>query len=417
MTPDRATSHSRDIPNRERLDELRYLGSALLDGDALLVLRRVAESVRAATDSIAVNVERIPGNTVIATACRDDPDDVDAHGEDVSRTVIALGRHSERTGRLVLLRRRSAAPVDEPTLERLGDLTIFASLAMHHDSLNTSLRETRERTNRVLEDRYRLLRGVGDELRERLGVAAEYVQLLDMEGELTEQERHYIDRSRRSIDAVIRIIRDVVQLSRIDTGNIPIRPEPANIALLVRGMARDVQLSVGTIGLKIDVAVRDGLPIIVTDIDWVRQVLDTLLSNAVRYSPVGGRVEVSADVRPGRRRSDPLRYVCVAVTDMGPGVGDHDRIFEEVYRVERPGEEPGFRLAIARRIAHLLGGELTLEPGHGRGSTFTLWLPDAAPGSVADHGDGEQTDGAALPGRGPPSAAPIASGLDQEADR
>jgi signal transduction histidine kinase len=161
---------------------------------------------------------------------------------------------------------------------------------------------------------------------------------------------------------------------------------------------RDFQLSVGTIGLEFDIAVPDALPVISTDIDYVRQILDTLLGNAVRYSPVGGRVSVRADIRPGRRRSDPFRYVCIEVADTGPGIGDHDLIFEEVYRVERRGEKAGFRLAIARRIARLLGGELTLETAPGRGSTFTLWLPDAPPDSAPSYTDLKQKADVALRG-------------------
>jgi signal transduction histidine kinase len=127
----------------------------------------------------------------------------------------------------------------------------------------------------------------------------------------------------------------------------------------------------------------DNLPIIETDVDQVRQILDNLLGNAVRYTPVGGRITVRADIRPGRRKTDPSKYICLSVSDTGPGIGDHDLIFEEVYRVERRGGTPGFRLAISRRIARLLGGELTLETQTDAGSTFTLWLPGSAPEAAA----------------------------------
>jgi signal transduction histidine kinase len=102
-------------------------------------------------------------------------------------------------------------------------------------------------------------------------------------------------------------------------------------------------------------------------------------------------------MKPGRRKTDPLRYVCLSVTDVGPGIGDQDLIFEETYRVERRGERPGFRLAIARRIARLLGGELTLDTKPGHGSTFTLWLPDVPPESAPSYTNlKQQTDLALL---------------------
>lgn len=388
----------------DRLEELRWFSRALAgEGDALQILRDVAGRVRDATDSLAVHVERIgsidsPGIVVVSAGVTGDAEDRNRELESASRIVIALGRRNERSGNMVLFRRPHASPVDAGTLERVRDLATIATLALRLSSLGATVRETREECRRIVEDKYRLISGVGEELKERLGVASEYVQLLDTEGELNEREQHYIERSRQSIDAVIRIIRDLVQLSRIDTGNVTVRAEPANIPVLLRGIVRDFQLSVGTIGLEFDVSVPDNLPVIATDIDYVRQILDTLLSNAVRFSPVGGRISVRADIRPGRRRSDPLRYFCIEVTDDGPGIGDHDLIFEEVYRVERRGEKAGFRLAIARRIARLLGGELTLQTEPGKGSAFTLWLPDAPPSGAPSYTDLKQKSGVTLQG-------------------
>jgi len=399
MTPDIPHTESGDPAIRSRLDEFRALARLLADdGDAHVVLRQVAEAVRAATHSIAVHIEEFPrsnpaGVVVVSAGSSGGAEVLNAEIEGTSRVVIALGRRSERIGSIVLFRPVAAPPVAPLTLERLTDLATLATLALRRSALIAQARETRHEARRIVEDKYRLISGIGEELKERLGVAVEYVQLLDTEGELTEREQRYIDRSRQSIDAVVRIIKDLVQLSRIDTGNVAYRPEPANIAVLLRGVVRDTQLSVGTLGLEFDVRVPDDLPLIPTDIDHVRQVLDTLLSNAVRYSPVGGRVEIRADVRPGRRKSDPLRYLCLSVTDAGPGVDDHDLIFEEVYRVERRGDKPGFRLAIARRIARLLGGELTLDTKAGHGSTFTLWLPDTPPDSSPSYTDlKQQTD-------------------------
>jgi signal transduction histidine kinase len=387
-----------------RLDEYRSLARTLaIEGDSLQVLRDVAEKVRTATGSLAVHIERVSspeeaGVVVVSSGVAGDPEKRNRELDGANRIVIALGRANERIGSIVLFRLEHAPPVSPKTLERVTDMATLATLSLRVAALNTAVRDTRDECRRIVEDKYRLISGVGEDLKERLGVASEYVQLLDTEGELTDLEQHYIERSRQSIDSVIRIIRDLVQLSRIDTGNLTVRPEPANIPVLLRGIVRDFQLSVGTIGLEFDLSVPETLPVISTDIDYVRQILDTLLGNAVRYSPVGGRVSVGADIRPGRRRSDPFRYVCIEVVDNGPGIGDSDLIFEEVYRVERRGEKAGFRLAIARRIARLLGGELTLETAAGRGSTFTLWLPDAPPDSVPSYTDLKQETDAALRG-------------------
>jgi signal transduction histidine kinase len=85
-------------------------------------------------------------------------------------------------------------------------------------------------------------------------------------------------------------------------------------------------------------------------------------------------VTITASVRAGRRSSDPQQWVCITVHDQGPGVADRELVFEEVARAESTTSTPGFRLAISRRIARLLGGDLSLE-SRPTGSSFSLWLP------------------------------------------
>ena len=112
------------------------------------------------------------------------------------------------------------------------------------------------------------------------------------------------------------------------------------------------------------------------DRDRLAQVLDNLLSNALRYSPDGGRVSISA-----RRVDDGVR---LSITDEGPGltVEQRERVFERFYRVDpsrsRALGGSGIGLAIARALVDAMGGRIWVESdGEGRGSTFRLELPAA----------------------------------------
>jgi two-component system sensor histidine kinase VicK len=370
--------------DHSRIDELRELARALADDDNVEpVLRVIAESVRSLTGAVAVHIERYTGPELASIALTSagpnvgTADDLNAQIEDTDRIVISLGRRHERVGAIVLWRRRSAPTVSAEQLERLGDLAVLAALALQRKLIQEELQRTRDDYQTVVDNKFRLITGISEELRNRLGVASEYVQLLDTEGELNQREKKYIAGSRRSIDAAVHLINEMVQLSRAETGRLALQLEPVNVGAVLRGIVRDYSLEVGPIGVEFDVDVQD-LPIIETDIDAVRQILDNLLSNALRYTPAGGRITVRADIRPGRRKSDPSKYICLTIADTGPGVGDQDLIFEEVYRIERRGNQPGFRLAISRRIARLLGGELTLETTKD-GAVFTLWLPGSPP--------------------------------------
>jgi len=377
----------------ERLDELRsqlrMLAAEPADDARFLAI--LAESLRRLAGAVFVQIERYVGSgAAVSVAQAGEAREAGvADPEGAGRLVISLGRRNERLGNLVLHRRQPAPSVDAEDIERISDVSALAALALRRLAQQEATAQARDEARRIVEDKYRLVSGIADEVRERLGVAIEYVQLLDTEGELNEREARYIDRSRRSIEAVISVINDLVQLSRLDTGRVALRPESINLGVLARGMVRDFQLSVGTIGFEFDVAIPD-LPLIETDIDAVRQILDNLLSNAIRYTPVGGRIRVAADVRPARRKTGPLRFICLSVSDTGPGIEDAARVFEETIRVERHRVQPGFRLAISRRMARLLGGDLTLDTRPGQGSTFTLWLPDSPPVTPPGYSDLKQ---------------------------
>jgi two-component system OmpR family sensor kinase len=116
--------------------------------------------------------------------------------------------------------------------------------------------------------------------------------------------------------------------------------------------------------------------ILVTDPARVAQVLGNLLSNAIKYTPAGGRIEVTTELAGGRAGDDGAR-LAIHVADDGPGIptGKREEIFGEFTRlatVDKPGA--GLGLSIARRVARLLGGDVTVSGGQG-GARFTLWLP------------------------------------------
>lgn len=220
---------------------------------------------------------------------------------------------------------------------------------------------------------YQLLSGTIYHLKNTMAVVSEYMELLDIEGELNDSQRDYIARSRRSMSTAMRLLSELHELGRADAGEIVARIEPLDICSLVRDVIRDFRLSDATTGVRF-VFDNAGVPPLQTDPDCVRQILENLVSNAVRYSPAEGTVQVTASVRSGRRADDPARWVCVDVVDAGPGVTEKEAVFEEVSRVARKGS-PGFRLAISRRLAKLLGGDLTLTSRPGHGAHFSLWLP------------------------------------------
>jgi len=225
---------------------------------------------------------------------------------------------------------------------------------------------------------FQLLSGTIYHLKNTLAVASEYNELLEMDGKLSDTQREYVTRSRRSIGTALRLLSELHELGRADAGELVPESEPLNVAALLRDMLTDYHLATAMTGGHFVVDTPD-LPLVDTDVDCVRNILDMLLSNAARYSPHDAVITIRARTQPGRRATDPPHWLRIDVIDLGPGVAEKDGVFEEVQRVNKKGS-PGFRLAIGRRVARLLGGDLTLETS-AEGSIFSLWLPVVEPAS------------------------------------
>jgi signal transduction histidine kinase len=155
---------------------------------------------------------------------------------------------------------------------------------------------------------------------------------------------------------------------------------PTDLSALVRECADDYRAIGDAAGVTVRFAVADApgdLAPLDTDPLRVRQVLGNLLSNAVKYTSRGGVVRVSVG---SATDSELGRVITLEVADTGPGIPDQlrERVFEEFFRVPAtvaiaPGT--GVGLAIARRVARLLGGDLRLSETPGGGATFSLLLP------------------------------------------
>jgi signal transduction histidine kinase len=363
--------------------DLRQLTQALTTATGVSdVLHRVAEGLRRATGADAVYIEHrtLPGSepqVVATTGPPAPPLGARPPYTDLLTTVaekLPLEDDAGGPQGTVLLVRGSHGRA-RATGRRVALLLDVARVALHVSGLADEVRERRDEMERSTDEKFRLISGISHELRDTLGAASEYVQLLDTETELNERQRTYIESSRRAISGAVRLISDLLELARVEAGQLPVQHEPTSIGALLRDMASDYRLASATFGVELIAEIDADLPPVVTDPDLVGQILDNLFSNAVRYTPPNGSIHVHATRRRGRRTGDPAQWLCVSVTDTGPGIAEEHFVFEAVDRVSKRTGAAGFRLAINRNIARLLGGDLTLERGDAGGANFTLWLP------------------------------------------
>ena len=233
------------------------------------------------------------------------------------------------------------------------------------------------------------------ELRTPLNAVLGYSELMELgiSGPLTEKMRDQIGRIRVSAVHLLGLVNDILDLAKVEAGRLQVSSGPASAAGTVAAAIALIQPQAAARGLELTVKpAPDPSPVYRGDDERVRQILVNLLSNAVKFTSPGGEisVEVAASRTPDSdtRLQSKRSYVSFRVTDTGAGIPEEKlrSIFDPFVQAEtghaRSREGSGLGLTISRRLARLMGGDLTVKSELDRGSTFTLWLP--ADLSVAD---------------------------------
>jgi signal transduction histidine kinase len=223
----------------------------------------------------------------------------------------------------------------------------------------------------------RFVASVSHELRTPLTSIVSYAGVLadPSSGPLTDEQREYLEIVERNGSRLIRLVGDLLMLSRLESGAVPLEMDDVDPAELVRAAARGQQLIAADRGVELHTRTVPGEPVI-GDADRLGQVVDNLLSNAIKFTPPGGRVVVTAV-------PDAAGWT-VEVSDTGIGIpaAEQDRLFSEFYRASnsRADHTPGtgLGLAISKLIVDRHGGDLRLMSEQHRGTTAVLRLP--APG-------------------------------------
>lgn len=173
-----------------------------------------------------------------------------------------------------------------------------------------------------------------------------------------------------------RIVEDMFTLARADAGNYPVRKTPMYLDEVVDDVVRAERVLASTKDVAIELTTINSAGF-TGDEDLIRRLLVNLLDNAVRYAPPGTAVKVDLQRSSGR--------YAVSISDRGPGIPPHmqERIFERFFREDAARARTdsghvgaGLGLALARWIAHVHGGDVTLVQSSERGTTFTAFLPD-----------------------------------------
>ncbi len=302
-------------------------------------------------------------------------------------SVAALPIHlnGELWGGVVLCADKVDAFSEEEValLAQAADDLAIGLTALQHQARARVAREA----SRIKSD---FLASMSHELRTPLNAIIGFSEVLrdGMAGEVTPQQREYLQDILASGTHLLELINDILDLSRVEAGKMTLELESLAVDSLLHAALAVVREKALAHRLTLEMQTAADVGELCADERKVKQIVYNLLSNAVKFTPAGGRVTLSArrapfaDVPAGTEQLPGVfEYLEIAVADSGIGIApqDQEKLFTAFTQIDsvlsRRHEGTGLGLSLVKSLAHLHAGAVAVDSSPGKGSTFRVWLP------------------------------------------
>jgi signal transduction histidine kinase len=284
-----------------------------------------------------------------------------------------LLREGEVIGSLSL-NRRVPGEFAREAVEVLKTFATQSALAIQNARLFREIADKSAQLEAASRHKSEFLANMSHELRTPLNAIIGFSEVLNerMFGELNDKQAEYLKDIHASGQHLLSLINDILDLSKIEAGRMELELTRFDLPQAIDNALTLVRERAGRRGIALQQAVDEGLGQVTGDERKIKQVLLNLLSNALKFTPEGGRIDV------GARLTDGMAEISVTDTGVGIAAEHHDAVFEEFRQVgeaEKKAEGTGLGLALCRKFVELHGGRIWVKSQIGLGSTFSFTLP------------------------------------------
>ena len=293
------------------------------------------------------------------------------------RTIIGVPMLAEDQVIGVLsLWRQEVEPFTKRQIDLLTTLAAEGAIAIHNARLVQQLDEKGRQLEVASQHKSEFLASMSHEVRTPLNAVIGFSDVLleEMFGGLNEKQREYVQDIHTAGRHLLELVNDILDLSKVEAGQMVLNIQPFSLVAALKASLKMVRDRASQQEIALTLEVDPGLDEIEGDQLRVKQVIENLLTNAVKFTPRGGRVTVSA------RRRDGEAEVCVADTGMGIAEADRERIFKSFQQGGRGNnaveiEGTGLGLNLCKQFLELHGGRIWVDSEVPHGSRFWFVLP------------------------------------------
>ncbi|MEB3308720.1 MAG: PAS domain-containing protein [Snowella sp.] len=203
-------------------------------------------------------------------------------------------------------------------------------------------------------------------------------------GELNEKQHKSLNTIENSANHLLSLINDILDVAKIESGQIELESCPVAISSLCASSLAFIKQQAFKKQIQVETQIPDNLPNLILDERRIRQVLINLLTNAVKFTPEGGQITMTAALVPHTVADTQQIFLHIAITDTGIGIASEnlDRLFKPFVQIDsalnRQYTGTGLGLALVKQIVELHGGQVQVTSQLGHGSCFTVELPCVA---------------------------------------